>query len=459
MKPKTMSFIIIGLTILIVGVCVYLYYQKRAGHLPLISEVKHPDWSKNAVIYEVNIRQYSKEGTFNAFGKDLQRLKNMGADILWIMPVHPIGETDRKGSLGSYYSVRDYKDVNNEYGTMSDFKNLVNNAHKIGLKVIIDWVPNHTSKDNELVKTHPEYYLKDSAGKFISPFDWTDVYRLDYSNVATRRYMIGTMRFWVTETGIDGFRCDVAHMIPVSFWNELRASLDSVKQVFILAEADIPEQHLKGIDMSYDWKFHHLMNDIAKHKKNANDIQKYFNHVDSIYPVNSYLMEFTSNHDENSWNGSEYERLGQGAQAFAVLAATIYGMPLVYNGQESVFKRRLKFFDKDSIDWDNYSLTLFYKKLFDLKHRNKALWNGTDGGRFKRIATNYDSCVFAFTREKESNKVLVICNLSSKQLKVNLKSELLPGNYTEIFTNQDFTFNEKTKLSLNPWQYLVLELN
>ena len=424
---------------------------------PLFSEVRHPEWSKNAVIYEVNIRQYSKEGTFNRFAKDLPRLKRLGVDIIWVMPVHPIGELDRKGKLGSPYSVRDYKAINPEFGTMEDFINLVKKAHQNGLKLIIDWVPNHTSKDNNLIETHPEYYLRDSSGKFVSPFDWTDVYRLDYNNASTRQYMTETMKWWINETDIDGFRCDVAHMIPVSFWNELRISLDSVKHVFILAEADIPEQHQKGIDMSYDWKFHHIMNDIAKGGKNANAVLKHFNHVDSIYPGNSYLMEFTSNHDENSWNGSEYERLGNGAQTFAVLAATIYGMPLIYNGQESAFKRRLNFFIKDSIDWDNYTLTQFYQKLFELKHRNKALWNGSEGGRFNRINTNCDTSVFAFTREIGSYKVFVICNLSSNPLKVTLKSKLLPGNYMEIFSSKEYFFQENTKLKLSPWQYLVFE--
>lgn len=458
--------LVITLALLIGAALGYIFiFKKQAAPVTPRSEVKHTDWSKNAVIYEVNIRQYSKEGNFKAFEKDLPRLKKLGVDILWIMPVNPIGVEKRKipegktTSLGSYYSVRDYKAINPEFGTMDDFKHLVSAAHATGLKVIIDWVPNHTSWDNALLKEHPEYYLKDSTGKYVSPFDWTDVVRLDYRNAGTRKYMTETMQWWLKETDIDGFRCDVAHMVPTDFWNELRPELEKVKPVFMLAEADIPAQQEKGFDMSYDWKFHHIMNDIAKGKKSANAIMKHFNWVDSIYPGNAYLMEFTSNHDENSWNGTEYERLGQGAQTFAVIAATIKGMMLIYNGQESAFNRRLNFFEKDSIDWGTYPLTSFYQTLISLKKRNKALWNDEEGGPIHRISTNRDSLVFAFTRQSGEQKVLVICNLSAKPLEVKMKSSDLADSYTEVFTNQKQTFEEKATLSLKPWEYLVFEKN
>jgi glycosidase len=465
MKTQSMNVFVILVLIIIIGVSIsyFFLFKKTTAPPPPRSEVKHSEWTKNAAIYEVNVRQYSKEGTFKAFEKDLPRLKKLGVDILWIMPINPIGVEKRKipegktSSLGSYYSVKDYKGINPEFGTMDDFKYLVKAAHALGLKLIIDWVPNHTSWDNDLVKTHPEYYLKDSTGKFVSPFDWTDVIRLDYNNPATCRYMIETMQWWLKETDIDGFRCDVAHMIPTEFWNQLRPELEKVKPVFILAEADIPAQHLKGVDMSYDWKFHHIMNDIAKGKKSANAIMKHFNWVDSVYPGNSYLMEFTSNHDENSWNGTEYERLGQGTQTFAVLAATIRGMMLIYNGQESGFNRRLKFFEKDTIDWDSYRLTSFYQTLITLKKRNKALWNGEEGGPVNRISSSRDSAVFAFTRQKDDQKVLVILNLSAKPQVIKLKSSDLKGNYNEVFTNKKQVFEEEVELNLKPWEYLLFE--
>ena len=424
---------------------------------PQRSAVKHTEWSKNAVIYEVNIRQYSHEGTFKAFEKDLPRIKELGVKIIWIMPVYPIGEKNRKGKLGSYYAIRDYQAINSEFGNMNDFKHLVQSIHNLDMKVILDWVANHTAWDHPLMKNHPEYYMKDSAGRFISPFDWTDVVRFDYQNPATRRFMTETMEWWLKETDIDGFRCDVASLVPTSFWNELRPELEKIKPVFMLAEADIPEEQRHAFDMSYDWKFHHLMNDIAKGKENANAIMKHFSMVDSIYPGNAYLMQFTSNHDENSWNGTEYERLGDGAKTFAVLAATIPGMPLIYNGQESAFNRRLIFFDKDSIDWHNYSLTSLYKILVNLKKRNKALWNGEEGGKLQRISTNRDTSVFAFVREKTHQKVLVICNLTAKALDVKFNSGLLTGKYQEVFSQKKKSFASNEKIALKPWDYLVYE--
>ncbi len=353
MKMKTMLINLIVFLVFMLGVGVgYTVAQINRSVPPIRSEVKHADWSKNAVIYEVNIRQYSIEGTFKSFERDLPRLKQLGIDILWLMPINPIGVKNRKEPLGSYYSVKDFSSINPEFGKIGDFKQLVKSAHNYGMKLIIDWVPNHSAWDNELSNSHPEYYMKDSVGKFVSPFDWTDVIRFDYNNSNLRKYMINTMKWWLTETDIDGFRCDVASMVPIDFWEQLRPELETVKPVFMVAEADIPELHNKAFDVSYDWKFHHIMNQIAKGKMNANAITKHFNWVDSIYPTNSYLMQFTSNHDENSWNGTEYERLGNGVQTFAVITALLRDMPLIYNGQESSFNRRLKFFAKDSIDSD-----------------------------------------------------------------------------------------------------------
>lgn len=421
------------------------------------SQVAHTPWAKNAVIYEVNVRQFTPEGTFNALAGHLPRLKELGVDILWLMPVNPIGEKNRKGSLGSYYSVKDYRQINPEYGTMDDFKNLVNKVHALGMKVIIDWVPNHSSWDNPLTKSNPEYYMHDSTGHFVSPFDWTDVIRFDYTNPGLRHYMTGTMKWWLTETGIDGFRCDVAHMVPVDYWNELRASLDSIRLVFMLAEADQPFLHEKAFDMTYDWKLHHIMNQIAQGKECALDVQKHFAWVDSVYPGGSYLMQFTSNHDENSWNGSEFERMGAGAETFAVLAATVPDMLLIYSGQESAFNRRLRFFDKDTIDWDSYKLASFYHKLIELKKQDSALWNGLGENSLHFLPTGSDSSVVAFVRTNGKAKVLVLCNLSPRQQDISVHSGLLKGRYTELFSNEKNTFGRKLKRQLQPWQYLVFE--
>ena len=423
---------------------------------PPLSEVKHTDWSRNAVIYEVNIRQYSREGTFAAFQKDLPRLKALGVDLIWVMPVNPIGIKNHKGKLGSYYSVSDFMAINPEYGKLEDFKNMVNATHALGMKIIIDWVPNHSSWDNELTKTHPEYYMQDSLKKFVSPSGWTDVIRFNYKNEGLRRYMTETMKWWYAETGIDGFRCDVAHMVPVDFWNSLRAALDSIRPVFMLAEADQPFLHQKAFDASYDWKFHGIMNQIAKGKQKATAVAKHFNWVDSIYPGDSYLMQFTSNHDENSWNGTEYERMGEGAKTFAVLCATLPDMLLIYNGQESAFNRRLEFFQKDSISWGKYELTGFYKTLISLKKRNKSIWNGV-GGRPEWIKTSADSSVIAYLRQKEENKILVIANLSPKSLEFKIKKSPVQEVLKNVFTGEEIKLEDGMKLSLKPWEYIVAE--
>jgi glycosidase len=419
------------------------------------SQVVHPEWSRNAVIYEVNIRQYSSEGTFAAFEKDLPRLKDLGVDVLWLMPVHPIGVKNRKEPLGSYYSVKDYMAVNPEFGTMADFKHLVNKIHELGLKVIIDWVPNHSSWDNDLVFSNPDYYKTDAKGKMVSPFDWTDVVQFDYNNPELRKYMINVMKWWLEETNIDGFRCDVAHMVPVDFWNTARTELDKVKKIIFLAESDQPFLHEKAFDITYDWKFHHIMNDIAQGKKNANAVEKHFAWVDSIYPADAYLMEFTSNHDENSWAGTEYERMGEGAKTFAVLATTVPGIMMIYNGQEAAFNRRLKFFEKDTVSWRKSEMTDFYKKLISLRKSNNALFNGKTGGEMKRVYTGKDTSVFAFCREADKEKVFVVLNLKSKEQSIKLKGNDYPGTYKELFTGKQEILKPNAKMTLKPWEYRV----
>lgn len=225
--------------------------EKKVPSGPAISNVITPEWVKNAVIYEVNVRQYTPEGTFNAFTEHLPRLKTLGVDILWFMPVNPIGVKNRKGPLGSYYSVKDYTAVNPEFGTMEDFRRLVEQVHEQGMYAIIDWVPNHTAWDHRWTKEHPDWYKQDEKGEFVSPFDWTDVIQLDYDNEEMRQEMIEEMIFWIRESDIDGYRCDVAHMVPVDFWDEARKELDKVKPVFMLAESDQYFLHKNAFDMTY----------------------------------------------------------------------------------------------------------------------------------------------------------------------------------------------------------------
>ncbi len=432
------------------------FSAKEKPSVKFVSEVIHPEWSRNSVIYEVNIRQYSKEGTFAAFEKDLPRIKDLGVDLIWLMPVHPIGVKNRKEPLGSYYSVKDYMAINPEFGTLADFKHLVNKIHETGLRVIIDWVPNHSSWDNNLIYTHPDYYKTDANGKMVSPFDWTDVVQFDYNNPELRKYMINVMKWWLNETKIDGFRCDVAHMVPVDFWNTARMELDKVKKIIFLAESEQPFLNEKAFDITYDWKFHHLMNDIAQGKNNANAIEKHFAMVDSVYPADSYLMQFTSNHDENSWAGTEYERMGAGAKTFAVLAATVPGIMMMYNGQEVGFNRRLKFFEKDSIDWNkNSEMTDFYKKLILLRKTNKALFNGSAGGKMTRIYNGKDSSVYAFIREAVNNRVLTVVNLTSKEQTIKLKGNMFAGTYDGLFSGKKEILKPNSRMVLKPWEFKV----
>jgi len=416
----------------------------------------HPDWSKNANIYEVNIRQYTQEGTFTAFEEHLPRLQKMGVKILWLMPVFPIGEKNRKGTLGSYYAIKDYTAVNPEFGTMDEFKSMVRKAHEMGFKVILDWVANHTAWDHPWITQHPEWYTTDSTGQMISPADWTDVADLNYDDPGLRDAMMDALKFWVKETDIDGYRCDVAGMVPVDFWNRVRKELDQMKPVFMLAEAENTELHEKAFDMTYAWELHHIYNSIAKGEKNANDLENYFKKQDTTYPSDTYRMDFITNHDENSWNGTVGERLKEGANTFAMLTFTLPGMPLIYSGQEEGLNKRLEFFEKDPIQWNPDSeLIPFYTRLLHLKTNNEALWNGDFGGVLQRIPTNDDTSIFAFVREKDNNKIFVIANLSGEARKFQMTGDESSGNYKNVFTGEDVSYTGGHEMELKPWEYFI----
>lgn len=418
--------------------------------------IERVEWSYNATIYEVNIRQFTPEGTFEAFEKHLPRLKELGVKILWLMPIHPIGEVERKGSLGSYYSIKDYKGVNPEFGTFDDFKRLVHKVHELDMKIILDWVANHTAHDNHLVYQHPEWFSRDSLGNLISPFDWSDVVQLDYTNDDMREYMIGALKFWVEEANIDGYRCDVAAMVPTDFWNKARKELDLIKPVFMLAEADVVELQEYAFCADYGWEFHHVMNEVAKGNKTVLDIDEYYQRELATYPKNTIRMHFTSNHDENSWAGTEFQRMGKAAKPFAALSFVIPGMPLLYNGQEVGFNRMLEFFDKDEIDWTpNPEFTDFYKTLIELKKVNSALQAARKGADMFRVKTSNDVNVFAFTRENEVDKVFAIFNFSNLEQKVELKDNAYIGKYKELFSKEEVELTENTTVKLKPWEFFI----
>jgi glycosidase len=432
-------------------------FGKKKELVPFTSEVIHPDWSKNAVVYEVNIRQFTPEGTFNAFATHLPRLKELGVDILWLMPINPIGIKNRKEPLGSYYSVKDYRDVNPEFGNLEDFKSLVAKAHEMGFHVIMDWVPNHSSWDNQLTIEHPEWYVKDSAGSFMPPigFDWTDVIQFDWSNKELQEYMIEALKFWVNE-GVDGFRVDHPHKTPYEFWERARVELNKIKPVFMVAENEEQTDFMKnGFDMSYAWELHHLMNSIAQGKDSVKSLNRYYSKEWAVFPQNVYRMVFLDNHDENSWNGTINSRMGIAQKAFAVFTFTTQGVPLLYNGQEVCLSKSLRFFERDTIKWDTCKLTQFYKDLIVLKKSNIALENGESGAKMKMIKTDKDNKVFCFSRVKEGNNVLVFLNLSKKAVAIKPSLTDFTGEFTDYFAKMKTALPLADSIRLEPWGYKV----
>jgi glycosidase len=430
---------------------------KKKEIKPFVSEVVHPEWSKNSVLYEVNIRQCTPEGTFNAFSKHLTRLKKLGVDVLWLMPVNPIGVKNRKEPLGSYYSVKDYTDVNPEFGTLDDFKALIVKCHDLGFHVIMDWVPNHSSWDNKLTVDHPDWYVKDSAGNFIPPigFDWTDVIQFDWSNKELQDYMISALSFWV-KLGVDGFRVDHPHITPYKFWERARTELEKIRPVLMVAENEEQTDFMKkGFDMSYAWELHHLMNRIAQGKDSLKNLRKYYRKERAVFPSGVFRMVFMDNHDENSWNGTINSRMGEAQKAFAVFIFTTQGVPLLYNGQEACLSKSLKFFVKDTIKWDTCRMTGFYTNLIKLKKENKALWNGDNGGTMDSIKTNKECKVFAYYREKEENRIVVFLNMSKKNISVLPDVRNLGGEYRDYFSGQKTTLPMADSLRLEPWGYRV----
>ena len=430
-----------------------------------VSGQTHHDWSYNLSIYELNVRQYTNSGTFAEFETHLDRLKELGVGILWFMPIHPIGTQNRIGNLGSYYSVKDYYGINSEFGTLDNFKALVDSIHAKGMYVLMDWVGNHTSWDNSLTITHPEWYVKDGNGNFTPPpgTNWTDVIQLDYSEQELRDYMIEAMKFWITEVDVDGFRCDAVSFIPLDFWEEAIAELKNIKpEIFMLAEDDGTEYQTAGFDMSYGWGLYGfgegILVNIANEINNANFINGYSTLENTNYSSSHYRMYFTSNHDENSWYGTVFELFGDAAEVFAVLTSTFRSMPLIYSGQEAGLDHRLLFFDKDEITWQPHPFAEMYKSLLHLKKENKALWNGNEGGQLQRVLTTNNPAIFAFVREKENYKVFGIFNLTDSVRTFTLQGNLYTGNYRNVFTNDSILFNENAEVTLPAWGYRVYEI-
>ena len=412
------------------------------------------EWKNAANIYEVNVRQYTEEGTFDAFAKHLPGLKQMGVKIIWLMPITPISKEKRQGALGSYYACSDYVSINPEFGDLNDFKNFVSQVHELDMKLIIDWVANHTGYDHHWAKEHPDWYERDGAGNFVERHGWVDVIDLNYQNKDMRAAMITDMQYWVTECDVDGFRCDMAHLVPLDFWVDAKQQCETIKPLFWLAECEVPEYH-KVFDVTYAWKWMHATEKLVKEYASLQDVKNVLKEYQD-YPPNALKLFFTSNHDENSWNGSEYEKYGAAAKALSIFTFTWSGVPLIYSGQELPNLKRLKFFEKDCIDWNKKQPELenFYKQLLLLKSTHPALHQT---GNMNVLPSELNDSIFAFLRYTNNNKVLVILNLSNKdRLQFKLAHPLIEDKFTHLFSGITYALGAVQSFELQAWEYIVL---
>ena len=415
-----------------------------------------PTWANSATIYEVNVRQYTEAGTFKAFEANLPRLQKLGVKILWLMPIHPISELKRNGSLGSPYAVANYKGINPEFGNEADFKSLVNKAHSLGFKVILDWVANHSGWDNPWT-ANKSWYHTDGSGNIVPPNnDWLDVAWLNYKNQDMRKAMIEAMAYWVKTFDVDGFRADVAAGVPTDFWKQANTQLQAIKPLFMLAEDQSVQSLLDDAFITnYNWELKDLVKAIADGNKGRTDLEAMATNQSFTYPTRSFPMNFITNHDENSWSGTEFDRLGAAVSAMAALTFTYPGMPLIYSGQEVGNTKRLAFFEKDFIPGLTVanSTTAFYTKLVSLKTKNAALWNNSTA---KLVPTpgNNDS-VIAYSRTTGVNKVLTVINATNAPQKVTLNLTKLNAAYYLFSTGKSITLKTSLTLTLKPWQYEI----
>lgn len=441
----------------------YFSYQlvrrgSAAAHQPRdYVEIQHPEWSRSATLYQINTRQFTPEGTFRSAVEELPRLKALGADILWLMPVHPIGEVERKGSLGSPYAVRDYYGVNPEFGTLEDLEAFVDRAHELGMYVILDWVANHTAWDNPLTDEHPGWYERDWKGDFRPTpwWDWSDIIDLDYTRPEVRRYMADAMKYWVAEVDVDGFRADVAGFVPVDFWEEVRRELEAVKPVFMLAEWESRDLHARAFDATYAWSWYDAVHRIVRGQADVSRLYVYYSWDESAYPPEAMRMAFVSNHDKNAWEATQFEAFGDGLEAAIVLSVVGDHIPLIYNGQEAGNPRRLAFFEKDPIAWREHPVGDLYRDLFALKHENTALHNAPWGATMVRIPNDAETRVLSFVRQNERDRVVAVFNFSDRARETVLGQGPYAGEYTDPFGGEAVRLEAGSRLSLPPWGWRV----
>jgi glycosidase len=417
-------------------------------------EVK-PITSKNKVIYEANVYAYSKEGNFKGLEKDLPRLKELGVDILWLMPIHPIGIENRSGTLGSPYSVKDYKAINPDYGTEDDFKSLIKSAHSLNIEIWMDWVANHTAWDNVWVGNHLDFYAEKAGKRPYSPGGWSDVIQLDYNNTEMCDSMINAMKYWVREFNIDGYRCDAAALVPLSFWIEARKEVDAIKKITWLCEADDPT-YMQAFDYNYDWLLSNAMNKFGK----DNDLSSLVNTCASMYSDTAYKdksrMVFFTNHDLNAFEGTEFQRFGNNVLPFTVFMFTIYDMPLIYNGQEIGMNKVMNFAERSLVEWDptNKVYENLYKKLTQLKRTQLALEDGSNRGDLKVYSTNQEN-VMAYSRTKGDNEILIILNFSNIPVRVRFTGDKPTGKFKDYLKNTYVNLSDIDGISLLQNGYAV----
>ena len=377
------------------------------------------------------------------------------------MPVYPIGLEGRKGSLGSYYSVRDYCAVNPEMGTMADFDRFVAEAHRLGMRVILDWVANHTARDARWIAEQPaSWYERDAEGHPAVPWDWTDTAKLNYANHDVWEAQAEAMAFWLREHAVDGFRCDMAMLVPVEFWNETTRRLRALKpDLFMLAEAEETNLFEQGaFNACYAWQMGHLLEDVAQQRVRVTALRDYLYADRGRYPEEAMRLAFTSNHDENSWSGSEFARFGAAREAMTLFTFVApRGLPLIYTGQEVGYDHAFAFFDRDAIPvYEPNAFTAFYRQLTALRHDNPALASGGRGGDWVEIRNNAEDCLLILVRELGANRVIAVMNLSPYAIHADYRTGIYAGDYADGLTGEACTLPEHVEEDMAPWGCRVL---
>ena len=414
------------------------------------------------MLYELNVRQFTPEGTFAAARQRLPFLRSLGIDAIWLMPIYPIGVEGRKGSLGSYYSIRDYKGINEEFGSEEELRDFITTAHSLGMRVLLDWVANHTARDARWLEDKPyDWYEREEDGTAKVPWDWTDTAKLNYSNHDVWRGQIDAMRYWVEQFKVDGFRCDMAMLVPIEFWQEASEELHRIKRdIFMLAEAEEDNLFDRAFNMSYQWNIHHIMCDIAKGARRVWDLRNAIHSERARYPREAMRMSFTSNHDENSWSGSEQARFGSALEVMTAMTFLMPStMPLIYTGQEVGYNHSFEFFERDAIPAEAYvenRTTELYRRLTLLKHKEQALAAGERGGEMIEIENNAKDCMMTFVREVDGSRVVAIVNLSPYTIHADFRTGIYAGKYYDALSGERVVLDDHVERDIAPWQYQIL---